>query len=171
MQENMAVNPSASEVGIKAKPGKYLTFFLGDEQYGLEIMKVQDIISMMSITRVPKTPDYIRGVINLRGKVIPILDLRIKFDMEQQEDTRVTCIINLQVTHNNSQMVIGVVVDRVSEVVNIGAEQLQPPPTFGENINIDMIIGIGKVEERVVLLFDADRLLSTEELSSVTNMA
>jgi purine-binding chemotaxis protein CheW len=171
MQENMTESTSVAEQEIKVRPGKYLTFFLGNEQYGLEIMKVQDIISMMSITRVPKTPEFIRGVINLRGKVIPILDLRIKFDMEHQEDTRVTCIINLQVTHNNSQMVIGVVVDEVSEVVNISADQLQPPPAFGENINVDMIIGVGNIEDRVVLLFDADRLLSNEEMSSVTSMS
>ena len=107
-------------VGVTVdRGGKFLTFHLGGEEYGLEILKVQEIIGIMAITRVPRTPEFVRGVINLRGKVIPVVDLRLKFEMEGQADTERTCIIVVQVSHNNNQVTMGLLVDEVSEVLDI----------------------------------------------------
>ncbi len=153
------VESAATAVG-----GKFLTFFLGEEEYGLEILKVQEIIGLMSITRVPRTPDFVRGVINLRGKVIPIVDLRKKFRMEPVEDTDQTCIIVVQ-THG---LQFGVVVDRVSEVVDLEDADIEEAPEFGAEIDTDYILGMGKTGSRVRILVDIDRVLSREELATLT---
>lgn len=143
--------------------GKYLTFFLRGEEYGLEILKVQEIIGMMEITPVPRTPDFIRGVINLRGKVIPIIDLRLKFAMEAVGQTEQTCIIVVQA--RGLQM--GIVVDKVSEVLDIATEDIEDAPSFGADVESDYILGIGKSEGRVKLLLDIDRVLTAEELGAL----
>lgn len=143
--------------------GKFLTFFLGDEEYGLEILKVQEIIGLMSITRVPRTPDFVRGVINLRGKVIPIVELRKKFRMETVEDTEQTCIIVVQ----TQGVQFGVVVDRVSEVVDLDSEGIEEAPEFGADIDTDYILGMGKTGSRVRILVDIDRVLSREEIEDL----
>lgn len=139
--------------------GKYLTFFLRGEEYGLEILKVQEIIGMMDITPVPRTPHYVRGVLNLRGKVIPIVDLRLKFEMEAAEQTDETCIIVVQANEQQK----GIVVDKVSEVLDIVDEDIQDAPFFGEHVSTDYILGIGKSEGRVKLLLDIDEVLATTE--------
>ena len=139
--------------------GKYLTFFLRGEEYGLEILKVQEIIGMMDITPVPRTPHYVRGVLNLRGKVIPIVDLRLKFEMEAAKQTDETCIIVVQA--NGQQK--GIVVDKVSEVLDIVSDDIQDAPFFGEHVSTDYILGIGKSEGRVKLLLDIDEVLATTE--------
>jgi purine-binding chemotaxis protein CheW len=136
--------------------GKFLTFFLAGEEYGLEILTVQEIIGMMDITPVPRTPDHIRGVINLRGKVIPIVDLRLKFEMPPTERTAETCII---VVEANS-LQTGIVVDQVSEVLDIAEEEVEDVPAFGSEVRTDFILGIGKSEGRVKLLLDIDRVLA-----------
>ncbi len=146
-----------------ARGGKFLTFYLGEEEYGIEILKVQEIIGLMSITRVPRTPDFVRGVINLRGKVIPIVDLRKKFRMEAVEDTEETCIIVVQ-THG---VQFGVVVDRVSEVVDLKDDSIEEAPEFGAEIDTDYILGMGKSGSRVRILVDIDRVLSKEELGEL----
>lgn len=164
-------SPAALPDTVKARPGKYLTFVLGEEQYGLDILKVQEIIGLMAITRVPKTPDYIRGVINLRGKVNPIIDLRLKFSMDSMEDTRKTCIVVLQLTgEEGTVMPLGIVVDEVAEVVDITAEHLQPPPSFGASVGNDVILGIGRFNERVILLLDVEKMFSEEEIAVVQGM-
>ncbi len=140
--------------------GKYLTFFLGTEEYGLKILTVHEIIGMMPVTRVPRTPDFILGVINLRGKVIPVVDLRIRFAMEVTVSQDV-CVIVVQV--RGIQM--GIVVDRVSEVVNIGADDVEPPPSFGVDVPTDFLLGIGKAQGRVKLLLDIDHVLSSTEFA------
>jgi purine-binding chemotaxis protein CheW len=147
----------------QAKGGKFLTFFLGDEEYGLEILKVQEIIGLMTITRVPRTPEFVRGVINLRGKVIPIVELRRKFRMETVEDTDQTCVIVVQ----TQGVQFGVVVDRVSEVVDLDAESIEDAPEFGADIDTRYILGMGKSESRVRILVDIDRVLSREELGEL----
>lgn len=149
--------------GRRERGGKYLTFFLAGEEYGLEILTVQEIIGMMDITPVPRTPEHIRGVLNLRGKVIPIIDLRLKFDMPSAERTSETCII---VVEANS-MQTGIVVDQVSEVLAIPAEEIEDPPAFGSEVRTDFILGIGKAAGRVKLLLDIDRVLSGSELASL----
>ncbi|MFP4163679.1 MAG: chemotaxis protein CheW [Chitinispirillaceae bacterium] len=148
--------------------GKYLTFKLADEGYGLEILKVQEIIGMMSITRMPRTPDFVRGVINLRGKVIPVIDLRLKFGFEAKEDTDRTCIIVVQVESTSDHSVImGIIVDEVSEVLDIQAEQIEPAPSFGSSVDTDFILGMGKASQKVIMLLDVDKVMSKNEIDTL----
>ena len=142
------------------RAGKYLTFELKGEIYGLEILKVQEIIGMMNVTRVPKTPEFIRGVINLRGKVIPVVDLRLKFGMETKEDTERTCIIVVQFQNAATAMTMGIIVDEVKEVINIESGLIEDTPSFGADTNTDFILGVGKVNQKVVMLLDVDKVLS-----------
>lgn len=148
--------------------GKYLTFRLAEEEYGLEILKVQEIIGLMNVTRVPKTPSFIRGVINLRGKVIPVIDLRVKFEFDIKEDTDKTCIIVVQVNNdNNHSVVMGIIVDEVSEVLDIKGNQIEPLPSFGASVDTEFILGMGKTAQKVVMLLDIDRVLSGDEINMV----
>lgn len=148
-----------TQVATIAQPGKYLSFVLGGEEYGVEILKVQEINGLTRATRVPRMPDYVRGVVNLRGKVIPVIDLRRKFGMEMVEDTEKTCNIVVQIERGGEILTMGIVVDDVSEVLNIVADQIDPPPAFGSGVDSDFIIGMGKLEESVVILLDLDKVL------------
>jgi purine-binding chemotaxis protein CheW len=149
------------------KEGKYLTFSLGKEEYGIGIQKIKEIIGLMTITPIPKTPEYYKGVINLRGKVIPVVDLRLRFGMASIEHTDRTCIIVVEVTGRSGNVVIGILVDAVSEVVNIRAQDIDEPPSFGKRVNTDFILGMGKMEEGVKILLDIDRVLSEEEIEAL----
>mgnify|MGYP000942399563 CR=1 FL=1 len=140
--------------------GKFLTFFLAGEEYGIEILNVHEIIGMMPITSVPGTPDHICGIINLRGKIIPIVDLRRKFGMDAKERTSETCIIVVNVQN----VEVGIVVDRVSEVLSIAAEDIEPPPSFGKDVNTDYILGIGKSQSKVKILLNIDLVLSADQI-------
>lgn len=164
-------NREALQRSIQARPGKYLTFKLGEELYAVDIMKVQEIIGMQSVIKIPKTPHYVRGMINLRDRVIPVIDLRLKFDMEHKEDTRRTCIIVVQVAIETRQVILGAVVDEVSEVIDLAQDDLQPAPSFGSALDTHMIIGIGRTKEKVIMLLDADTLLSSEEIFSLKEVA
>ena len=150
--------------GVDARSGiggKYMTFKLADEEYGLEILKVREIIGLMDITRVPRTRDYIRGVINLRGKVIPVVDLRLKFGMEKTESTDQTVIIVVQITVSGQDYTMGILVDEVLEVLSIAADHIEPAPDFGSgSIDTDFILGVGKAEKRVIFLLDIGKVLS-----------
>jgi len=139
--------------------GKFLTFFLNNEEYGIEILKVFEIIGLMPITPVPRTPKSIKGVINLRGKVIPVMDMRTRFGMSSIEATDQTCIIVVQA--QGIQM--GIIVDKVSEVLDISVEEIDDAPTFGVQVNTDYILGIGKCEGNVKLLLDIDRVVSSKD--------
>lgn len=143
---------------------KLLTFTLGKEDYGVSILKVREIIGMMEITPVPKTPDFIKGVINLRGKIIPVMDLRTKFSMEPQEYDDRTCIIVAEVIIKGAQKLLGVVVDAVSEVVTITDDQIEPPPKYGMSVEHNSILGIGKLKDRVVIIIDIDEIFVCDEL-------
>lgn len=143
--------------------GKVLTFVLGEEEYGIEILKVREILGLQDITTVPQTPGYMKGVFNLRGKVIPVIDLRLKFSMQEEEHTEETCVIVVEV--NNSH--IGVIVDSVSEVVDIGNGDIEETPDFGQGIDTDFIMGLGKVNEKIIILLDIERVLTSEELETV----
>lgn len=165
-----AISAQTKEKVIRAKPGKYLTFTLSKEEYGLDIMKVQEIIGVMETIKVPKTPPFIRGMINLRDRVIPVIDIRLKFGMEFQEDTKKTCIIIVQVDHNGMPTTLGFVVDEVSEVVDLDEGQLQPPPSFGSSMDTSMITGVGRINDRIIMLLDAIRIFSSEEITIVTGM-
>lgn len=143
---------------------KLLTFSLGSEGYGVSILKVKEIIGMMDITPVPKTPDFIKGVINLRGKIIPVMDLRIKFGMEEKEYNERTCIIVTEVLIKGIQKLLGVVVDMVSEVVTVSDNQIEPPPEYGNSVEHNSILGIGKIKERVVIILDIDEVFVCDDV-------
>lgn len=154
------------------RAGKYLTFFLRNEIYGLQILKVQEIIGLMEITRVPRTPNYMRGVINLRGKVIPVVDLRVKFSMGPQPDTEKNCIIVVQVPREGgaSPVIMGILVDEVAEVLDIAAAQIEDTPSFGSELNTEFILGVGKVGQKVVMMLDVDQVLTANEMRAVSEI-
>ncbi|PTN38622.1 chemotaxis protein CheW [Desulfonatronum sp. SC1] len=143
-----------------------VTFHIGDEEFGVEILKVQEIIRMMGITRVPKAPDFVEGVINLRGKVIPIIDLRKRFGMITQDHNKHTRIIVLEI----NAVIVGFVVDSVSEVLRIPANTVEPPPAIISGIESEYISGVGKLADRLLILLDMDRLLSRGEQGLLTGL-
>ncbi len=149
------------------KTGKYLTFILAEEEYGIGILKVKEIIGMMPITSVPRTPDFVKGVINLRGKVIPVIDLRLKFTMGEIDYNERTCIIVVEIDTENETVLIGIVVDAVSEVLNIQEEEIEDAPSFGTQLSTDYILGMAKMEGGVKILLDIDRVLSREEVTQL----
>ncbi len=145
------------------KEGKYLTFVLCEEEYGLEILKVREIIGLLDVTPVPQTPVFVKGVINLRGKVIPVVDLRLKFGMPPTDYTKETCIIVVDV----DTLLMGIIVDTVSEVLEIKENEIEPPPSFGQKVNTKFILGMGKIKGKVKILLHIDKVLSSEELSMI----
>lgn len=155
-------------VAAKAKPGKYITFTLAGEDYGLFILSVKEIIGMMNITRVPKTPDFVRGVINLRGKVHPVIDLRKRFGLDPKDDDARTPIIIVEVSLGSNSTFLGIVVDSVSEVINVEANQLEETPTFGVDLETDFILGLAKIGQKVLTLLDIDRILTSKQLVMVS---
>ncbi len=159
-----------TQVAAIAAPGKYLSFVLGDEEYGVEILKVQEINGLTKTTRVPRTPDYVRGVINLRGKVIPVIDLRRKLGMEAVADTEKTCNIVVQIQHCDETVTMGVIVDDVSEVLCFTSDQIDPPPSFGCGAEAEFVTGMGKLEDSVVILLDVEKVLSGAELETLTTV-
>ena len=152
-----------AEKKITEQEGKYLAFILNNETYGIEILRVREIIGLMDVTTVPQTPEYMKGVINLRGKVIPVIDLRLKFSMQEKEHTDETCVIVVEV--NNTS--IGIIVDSVSEVLEITRGEIEESPHFGQDIDTSYIMGLGKVKEKIVILLDIEEILSSEELDMV----
>ena len=155
----MNANSAATTPLSTSLAGKYMTFKLASEQYGLQILKVRELIGLMEITRVPNTPQSIRGVINLRGKVIPVLDLRLAFGMNSVEATSQTVIIVVQLAKGNGDLTMGILVDEVLEVRAIEAQAIEPPPEFCTHQSVDYILGVGKVDTRVIFLIDIDRVL------------
>jgi purine-binding chemotaxis protein CheW len=153
------------------REGKYLSFFLDREEYGIGILKVKEIIGMMPITLVPQTPSYVKGVVNLRGRVIPVIDLRTRFGMQTTEYTERTCIIVVEVQSNMGQIQTGVVVDSVSEVLNIKNSEIEDTPAFGPKLNTDYILGMAKLGGSVKILLDIDKVLNEEELTSLEKVA
>ncbi len=153
------------------REGKYLTFTLAEEEYGIGILKVKEIIGMMAITTVPQTPAYMKGVINLRGKVIPIVDLRLKFDMQAIDYTDKTCIIVVEVSSGSQKVMIGILVDSVSEVLNIKGSDIEDTPNFGSHLNTDYILGMAKTGGKVKILLDIDRVLSSDETALLATAA
>jgi purine-binding chemotaxis protein CheW len=149
------------------KEGKYLTFALAHEEYGLEILKVREIIGYMQITAVPQTPSHIKGVINLRGQVIPVVDLRTKFGMETAEVTEQTCIIVVEITQSGRKFNTGIVVDRVQEVLDIAGNDIEEAPQFGASVDTNFILGMGKIGESVKILLDIDRVLGSQEVGDL----
>lgn len=151
--------------------GKYMTFQLADEAYGLEILNVREIIGFMEITRLPRAQEFIRGVINLRGKVIPVVDLRLKFDMPRTEPTDQTVIIVVQYRAAGQDFTMGILVDQVLEVLSIDASQIEPPPALGTAADTDFILGVGKTADRVIFLLDIGRVLSDADAREIASLA
>ncbi|MHC4534372.1 MAG: chemotaxis protein CheW [Planctomycetota bacterium] len=162
-----AIRTQQLNEAIVEKEGKYLTFALGAEEYGLEILKVREIIGFMEITAVPQTPAYVKGVINLRGQVIPVIDLRTNFGMDTAEVTEETCIIVVETRHGDRKFSTGVVVDHVQEVLDIAGKDIEEAPQFGSAVNTDFILGMGKIGESVKILLDIDRVLASNDLSGL----
>ena len=162
--------PSTPDASALA--GKYMTFKLADEEYGVEILKVREIIGLMTITRVPRTQEFIRGVINLRGKVIPVVDLRRKLGMPACEATDQSVIIVIQVESAERALTMGVLVDEVLEVLSIDGTQIEPPPAFGgAALDTSFILGVGKAERRVIFLVDIGKVLSGGDAAELARAA
>jgi purine-binding chemotaxis protein CheW len=166
-EQPVAENLNAKIQNEVQRAGKYLTFVLASEEYGFEILKVREIIGLMDITHVPGMPGYVLGVINLRGKVIPVIDLRLKFNMNAGERTSETCVIVVNVMGN----LMGVVVDKVSEVLDIRGEDIEDAPDIGAVVDDRFIRGMAKAKGSVKILLDVDRVLAEKELEVVSSVA
>lgn len=174
--QSSAVLQSGAESGENEKArrqGKYLVFLLGREEFGVQVLKVREIMGLQEITAVPQTPAFVKGVINLRGKVIPVVDLRRKFGLPETEFTARTCIIVLQVLQNrgsSSAMQMGAIVDGVSEVLTIQESEIEDTPAFGDDVRMPYILGMAKVKGRVKILLDIDHVLSNQELHGLEHL-
>jgi purine-binding chemotaxis protein CheW len=146
---------------------QYLTFKLADEVFALDITKVREVLDYTTITKVPKTPEFMRGVINLRGSVVPVVDLRLKFGMTKTENTLNTCIIITEVSVDGEATVLGALADSVQEVVDLGAEQIKPAPKIGAKLDTEFITGMGKQNDKFIIILDIDKVFSTSELALV----
>lgn len=155
---------------IKNREGKYLTFVLGKEEYGLEILKVREVIAYIDITLIPKMPSYIKGVINLRGQVIPVMELRVKFGMEPTKVDNRTAILIVKTTQKGRETDIGIVVDRMVNVLEIGDDDIEDVPQFGTDVDVTFVRGFGKVNDSVMALLDIDKVLSGDDLDSITKV-
>lgn len=147
------------------KEQKYLMFFLKEEYYGLPILNVNEIIGLMKITEIPQSPPFLKGVINLRGKIIPIMDLRLRFEMEEKAYDEQTCIIIVETEINSRKTSIGLLVDKVAEVVNVYESNIEAPPDLGQNSDSKLLTGIGKVKDKVVMLLDIQTIINCDGLS------
>ena len=165
------ITDSEKSVGERLA-GKYMTFKLAEEEYGLQILRVREIIGLMEITRVPRTKEFIRGLINLRGKVIPVVDLKLHFGMDKLEATEQTVIIVVQFVKNDKETTMGILVDEVMEVLNVESDQIEPPPDFGVgSIDTEFILGVGKADTRVIFLLDIGKVLTNNETQQVASAA
>ena len=151
-----------------AEQGQYLGLFIGQEEYAIGILRVREILQFESITRVPGMPASVRGVINVRGSVVPVVDLAIKFGLPETGITGRTCIVILEVALDGQSTVMGVMADSVSQVVELGKDDILPPPTFGTRVHVDYIVGMGRSGKKFILILDIDKVLSAEELHAAT---
>lgn len=162
---SVACPPSADSVKLaEARSGKYLTFQLGAEEFGIQVLQVREIMGVQEITAVPQTPAHVKGVINLRGKVVPVIDLRLKFGLPAADYTARTCIIVTQINGESGLILMGVIVDGVSEVLNLTAGDIEDAPDLGDEVSVRYLLGLAKVKGKVKILLDIDRVLSTQEL-------
>jgi len=171
--ETVSGKPETRHPGVDPRIGKYLTFLLGREEFAIQVLKVREIMGIQDITAVPQTPSYVRGVINLRGKVIPVVDLRLKFCMSEMEYTQRTCIIVVQVQSAGVALHTGIIVDAVSEVMNLAAADIEDTPDFGDGCGSSAmyLLGMAKVKGKVKILLDIDRVLSAQEVHGLDALA
>jgi purine-binding chemotaxis protein CheW len=154
---------------LKIEANQYLTFMLDDEVYALDIRQVREVLDFTDITKVPRMPDFMRGVINLRGGVVPVVDLRLKFNLGATQKTVDTCIIIIDVTLDGETTLLGALADSVQEVLDLDQSQIQPPPKIGTRLRTDFILGMGKKNDNFIIILDIDRVFSSEELSRFTD--
>jgi purine-binding chemotaxis protein CheW len=171
--ESSVATASGPAGGAKADPraGKYLTFGLGNEEFGIQVMRVREIMGVQEVTAVPHTPAYVKGVINLRGKVIPVVDLRRKFGMPEQEYTQRTCIVVVQLEQDGVRLLTGVIVDHVSEVLSLQTADIEDTPDFGRGVVTPYLLGMAKTKGKVIVLLDINRLMSTQEVRGLAGAA
>ncbi|VAW87666.1 Positive regulator of CheA protein activity (CheW) [hydrothermal vent metagenome] len=150
---------------------QYLTFMLAGEEYGVDILRVQEIKGWDNATRIPNTPDYVQGVINLRGTIVPIIDLRMRFNLEKLEYGPTTVVVVLKVESENKHRTMGIVVDGVSDVYSISADELKPAPEFGDDVNAEFVKGLATIDEKMVIMLNIDKLLNSRELSVLDSAA
>ncbi|MBV9745620.1 MAG: purine-binding chemotaxis protein CheW [Acidobacteriia bacterium] len=163
-------NEAATACQSDARSGKYLTFQLGQEEFGIRVIKVREIMGIQEITAVPQTPSHVKGVINLRGKVVPVIDLRLKFGLPAADYTQRTCIVVTQVKGESGLILMGVIVDGVSEVLNLAPSDIEDTPDFGEEVVGNYLLGLAKVKGKVKILLDIDRVLSAQDLHHLKTM-
>jgi len=166
IERHASIAKKAETAAPDQRAGKYLTFMLGHEEFAIKVMKVREIMRIQDVTAVPQTPDYVKGVINLRGKVIPVVDLRLKFCMPAGEYTQRTCIIVVQVQAGSISLLTGIVVDEVSEVLNLAASDVEDTPDFGDGADsaTSYLLGMAKAKGKVKILLDIDRVLAGQEI-------
>jgi purine-binding chemotaxis protein CheW len=146
---------------------QYLTFFLAGEEYAISILRVKEIIEYHTVTTVPKTPQWIRGVINLRGAVVPVVDLAVKFGIGERPVTKTTCIVIIEGCFEDQSATMGIIADAVSQVVDLGESDIHEPPSFGSRVHVDYLLGVASLGQKFALMLDVDRVLSSEELVSL----
>ncbi len=168
-QANKAL-PVAANLAAQQDQQQYLTFMLGGETYAMGILAIKEIIEYGNITEVPRMPDFIRGVINLRGAVVPVIDLGARFGKRATDITRRTCIVIIEVANGEETQDIGVMVDAVNEVLEISANEIEPAPSFGANIRADFIDGMGKIDGKFVIILNIRQVLSVEEMSTLAGV-
>ncbi len=150
---------------------QYLTFKLADETFAVEVAKVREILDFSTVTKVPQTPDFMRGVINLRGSVVPVVDMRLKFGMSETEKTVDTCIIVLEITLDNETAVVGALADSVQEVLELEPENIEPAPRIGTKLNTDFLVGMGKQNETFIMILNIDKVFTLDELGGQEGIA
>ena len=164
----MITTSEANVSGLLAKPGKYLTFLLGHESYGLPVLKVREIIRLVEITPVPQMPTYVKGVINLRGKLVPVMDLRLRFDLACHEVTESTCIVVVQVKSASSDAIhMGFIVDGVEEVINLTQAEIEKTPDFGTKLSVEYLPGMANVKNKVIALLDIDKVVDNDSIEKM----
>ena len=168
---SLAVAGAKAPVAVESSPAQYLTFLLGGEMFAVGILNIKEIIEYGTVTEIPMVPPFIRGVINLRGAVVPVIDLASRFGGKRSEISRRTCIVIIELAENDERQDIGVVVDAVSEVLEIPATEIEPPPSFGARIRADFISGMGKVNGKFVILIDTEKVLSLDEMAQLSELA
>ena len=163
--------PVDGRMGQEDSGFQHLTFTLAKEEYGVEILRVVEIKGWTPVTRIPNTPEFVKGVLNLRGTIVPIIDLRIRFNLEEAAYTPTTVVIVLSIKGESGSRTVGIVVDGVSDVLNVKEEEIKPAPDFGSAIQMEFIRGLAALDERMVMLLDIDRLLSPEEMTNLANLS
>jgi purine-binding chemotaxis protein CheW len=165
MATSLLTPDEKNAVKIDPRAGKYLVFHLGEEEFAIQVQKVREIMGVQDITQVPQTPPYVKGVINLRGKVIPVIDLRLKFTMPAKEYTHRTCIIVVQISGDRGTQLMGIVVDGVAEVVQVAGADVEDTPSFGKEVEIPYVMGLAKLKGKVKILLDIDQVMTAREIA------